>query len=166
MAAPAPDAMPADSCGTILATALCRIGEGSGATREPTRTGQLINASYRVPRFCTVGAGADTVGEKSAGEFLARRPRRIVASFQHDPMRPLPEGLSVGRSLGVATLSGHGLQGKSPWTRRRRQRSYAQPRAAIWFAARASAQLYCFRPGEIIRDGVLLSAEPLPKNHQ
>ena len=36
-----------------------RIGEG-----EPARTGQLINASYRVPRFCTVGAGADTGGEK------------------------------------------------------------------------------------------------------
>ena len=37
------------------------------------------------------------LGEKSAGEFLARRPRRIVASFQHDSMTPLPEGLSVGR---------------------------------------------------------------------
>jgi len=38
-----------------------RVGEVRAA-REPTRTGQLINASYRVPRFCPVGAGADTAG--------------------------------------------------------------------------------------------------------
>ena len=61
MAAPAPGAMPTDSCGIILAIALSPRRR-LRAAREPTRTGQLINASYRVPRFGPVGAGADTAG--------------------------------------------------------------------------------------------------------
>ena len=114
-----------------------RIGEGSGALANQRAPDNL---SMRVIEFRVSAQWALAripLGEKSAGEFLARRPRRIAASFQHDSTRLLPEGLSVGRSLGVATPSGHGLQGKSPWTRRRRPAQlWQQPRAAIWFAAR------------------------------
>ena len=42
------------------------------ASPEPTRSGQLINASYRVPRFGPVGAGADAAGgELCWGVFRA-----------------------------------------------------------------------------------------------
>ena len=71
MAAPAPGAMPADSCGAILATALSPHRRRLRSTREPARTGQLINASYRVPRFCTVGAGADTAGGEICWRVLS-----------------------------------------------------------------------------------------------
>jgi hypothetical protein len=55
------------------------------AAREPTRTPD--NLSMRVIEF-----------RVSAQWVLARIPLgRTVASIQHDSMRPLPEGLSVGR---------------------------------------------------------------------
>jgi hypothetical protein len=62
MAAPAPGAMPTDSCDIILAITLSPRRLRLRAAREPTRTGQFINASYRIPRFCPVGDGADTAG--------------------------------------------------------------------------------------------------------
>lgn len=49
-----------------------RVGEVRAA-REPTRTGQLINASYRVPVSAQWVLARIPLGEKSAGEFLARR---------------------------------------------------------------------------------------------
>ena len=65
-----------------------RVGEVRAA-REPTRTGQLINASYRVPRFCPVGAGADTAGgEICWGVFSAATSsdsRFISARFDDTP---------------------------------------------------------------------------------
>jgi hypothetical protein len=77
--------------------ALAASAKAPSHSRTRRAPGQLINASYRVPRFCPVGAGADGAGGGSAGEFLARRPRRKVAAYQHDSMRPFPEGLSIGR---------------------------------------------------------------------
>jgi hypothetical protein len=91
---------------------------------------------YRVSALWEL-AGA-RMEEKSAGErwrkvvgahriwSSAQRHRRIVASCQRDRMRPFLEGLSVGRRLGVATPAGHGLQGKSPWMRRRRSSQLRQ----------------------------------------
>jgi len=65
-----------------------RVGKVRAA-REPTRTGQLINASYRVPRFCPVGAGADTAGgEICWGVFSAATSsdsRFISARFDDTP---------------------------------------------------------------------------------
>ena len=64
----------------------------ASAKSEPLanqRAGQLINASYRVPRFCPVGAGADTAGgEICWGVFSAATSsdsRFISARFDDTP---------------------------------------------------------------------------------
>jgi len=100
------------------------------------REGRCRVIEYRVSALWEL-AGA-RMEEKSAGERWrkvvgahriwrsAQRHRRIVASCQHDRMRPFLEGLSVGRRFGVATPAGHGLQGKSPWMRRRRSSQLRQ----------------------------------------
>src|SRR5258706_14573230 len=66
--------MSADSCGTILAIALSPRRRSPSRSRTNARTGQLINASYRVPRSCPVGAGADTAG----GEICWGVGNRVV----------------------------------------------------------------------------------------
>ena len=79
VAAPAPGAMPADSCGTILAITLPsrrRSSEPLPNQRAPD------NLSMRVIEFrvsAQWALGRMPLGENSAGEFLERRPRRIVA---------------------------------------------------------------------------------------
>jgi GAF domain-containing protein len=62
-----------------------RVGEVRAA-REPTRTGQLINASYRVPRFWPVGAGTP--------DFL-NRFHRMRAEGETACARALACGASV-----------------------------------------------------------------------